>query len=410
MRLLFLVHQFLPEFAGGTERVTLNLAQAAQADGHQVEIATVTLTPGAPAHGFMVEGLPVTAFTRQRINGPADLGFEPDAPFAAQFRAFLAQQAPFDAVHVMHSFRLLDAVEILAEQKIPYAVTLTDFFTICHKINLVRSDGALCGGPEGGETCERICGYMEFPQGSCPPRYKRLEQALRNASAVVAVSDYVAGEMRKTHPWLKMAVVNNGVDLLAFGPPAPRPADRPLTFGYLGTVSEMKGAAVLARAFARAAPENARLRIVGPDYDPALLAALKQDTAGASVTWEGAIPAGDVPAMLGEFDILCVPSQVPEAYSLALYEGFAAGLPALVSDLGNLGLAVRGAGCGRAVPSTDEQAWATAIGEIAADPQVLDAWRRRLPLPFRIEEEAALYAQIYRGLAGLRRPAVEAAA
>ena len=68
MRILFVVHQFMPDFSGGTERVTLNLARAAQADGNRVEVLTVTAgdRPGwrADGHGLMtssIEGVPVTA-------------------------------------------------------------------------------------------------------------------------------------------------------------------------------------------------------------------------------------------------------------------------------------------------------------------------------------------------------------
>ena len=161
------------------------------------------------------------------------------------------------------------------------------------------------------------------------------------------------------------------------------------------------------RAFARAAPAGARLRVVGPCYDEALAARLAEEAEGRDISLEGAVEAASIPALIGDCDLICVPSQVPEAFSLALYEGFAAGLPALVSGLGNPAVVVAGLGCGRVIPAGDEDAWAAAIAEIARKPALVDSWRAAVPLPFRIEEEAFLYGQLYRGVAGLRRWAPE---
>jgi hypothetical protein len=62
-------------------------------------------------------------------------------------------------------------------------------------------------------------------------------------------------------------------------------------------------------------------------------------------------------------------------------------------------LVVAAHGCGRVVAAGDVAAWARAIGDIAADPQQLAAWRARVPLPQRIEEEGFLYTELYRAAA-----------
>ena len=414
MRILYLVHQFMPELSGGTERVTLNLARAAQADGHHAEVVTLAVAahPGwrAAADGAftaMVEGVPVGALGPPTEPQFVQLGFDADPQIEQRFTAFLAARPAFDVVHVMHPFRMLAAVEVLARRHIPYIVSMTDFFAICHRINLVRRDGALCAGPQGGEACRLHCQAPELPHPSYAARFARLGAILKSASAVVAVSDYVAGRVRAAHPDLPVLVVNNGVDLLSFAPPAPRVAGRPLTLLYVGTVSQAKGALVLVRAFARAAPAGMRLRVVGPCYDEAFAARLAEEAKGADISLEGAVEASAIPALIADCDLLCVPSQVPEAFSLALHEGFAAGLPALVSDRGNPAVVVAGLSCGRVIPAGDEDAWAAAIAEIAGKPGLVESWKSAVPLPFRIEEEAFLYGQLYRGVAGLRRWAQE---
>lgn len=403
MRILYIVHQFMPEFAGGTEQVTLNLAKAAQRDGHYAEILSIAVGPPPAKADYTVDGVPVHVIGQAVGDALVQLGYRRDAQLARRVEGYLDSRPAFDVAHVMHAFRLVEAVEVVAQRRIPYAVTLTDFFTLCHRINLVRVDGELCPGPERGAACAAYCAIPESDADAYALRYERLTGLLKQASAVVAVSDYVAERAREQVRGLKVLVIGNGVDLLRFGPPKPRTGDRPLTFGYLGTVSEAKGARVLSEAFARAAPAGAVLRMVGPCYEPELAEQIAM--AGGQVTLEGAVAPERVPETLAGFDVLCVPSQVPESFSLALHEGFAAGLPALVSDIGNVAAVVARHGCGQVVPASSVGAWAEAIAEVAARPELLDAWRQALPLPLRSEEEAFFYSQIYRGLARLRAAA-----
>ena len=43
-------------------------------------------------------------------------------------------------------------------------------------------------------------------------------------------------------------------------------------------------------------------------------------------------------------------------------------------------------------------AWAAAIAELVERPQLVEAWRRELALPLRIEEESFFYESLYRRL------------
>ena len=46
MRILIVLHQFFPEFSGGTERVALNLARTAQRAGHHVRVLACAVQAG----------------------------------------------------------------------------------------------------------------------------------------------------------------------------------------------------------------------------------------------------------------------------------------------------------------------------------------------------------------------------
>jgi glycosyltransferase involved in cell wall biosynthesis len=229
-------------------------------------------------------------------------------------------------------------------------------------------------------------------------RRDRMTEVLNGAAAVVACSDYVAGIFRAEYPHITIRVLPHGIDLLRFAPLPKAELNSEIVFGYIGTLSEMKGVHVLVEAFARASPGRARLQLVGPSDDDFVKRLQEVSPGQTAITIHPAIVARDVPAMLGSFDLLCLPSQVPETYSLAVHEGFAAGLPALVSDLGYPALVVKQHECGSAVAPRDTDAWARAIAQVAEDPSLLVEWRQRIPLPTRVEEEGFNYSRIYRAL------------
>ena len=395
MRILFVVHQFMPEFSAGTERVTYTLAKAAQRDGHRVEVATCSVL--GESHWAVkgrdgtreasVDGIPVHAFPGDGLEGVEVVGLRKNPAIRTWFERFLDKRESYDLVHVMHSMRMVDAVEVVRERGLPYVVTLTDFFLACYRINLVRPSGELCPGPNHGHNCETHCPLPGLGGALFRERYNQLRDVLQSAAEVVACSGYVAEVFKTEFPHLSVRVIEHGIDLLRFGR-RPNRQDAELVFGFLGTLSESKGVHILAEAFAAAAPAAARLEIVGPCYEPEFrkrLDAIADRT--AHMTIRPPVGPDALASTLGGFSVLCVPSQVPETFSLVQQEGFASGLPSLVSDLGNPARVVREHRCGRTVPPRDIQAWAQAISQIAAQPGILRDWRANLPLPRRHEEE-----------------------
>ena len=413
MQLLYLVHQFLPEYNSGTEHFTYNLARGMQRAGHRVEILTCSLAegcgdaweqlPGSPLRRTIVDGIPVTAIPRKLLGSFADLGFA-DPPAAAQsaFEAFLIDRK-FDVCHVAHPMRMAGALNAIRRSRLPYIVTLTDFFFICYRINLFRVDGHNCSGPASGQRCVQFCNIPPWDDTKLAQNRNRAVDILMNAASVVACSEFVASVFNEELAELDIRVQRHGIDLSRFAPTlreelVQRDLGKPLTFGYIGTISELKGVLLLARAFVAVRNPEIRLRIIGPSYDH--LDAYKQLRllAGedARISVEPAVSSEQIPALLQSFDLLCMPSIVPEAGSLSLQEGFAANLPALVSDLGFQSYVVRREGCGLSVAAGDCVAWSKAIRDIADHPEILTAWRFRTPLPVRVEEEAFFYEALYR--------------
>jgi glycosyltransferase involved in cell wall biosynthesis len=289
--------------------------------------------------------------------------------------------------------------------RLPYVVTLTDFFFSCFRVNLINLQQELCSGPEKGLRCARDCLVPPWTRDSLAGRYRHAEDFLGAAGARICPSDYVAEQYRKAFPMLRFIVVPHGIDLCTLAAIDPTRAhgdvdEDDLTLGFIGAIVPHKRLHTLLHALARIPDARIKLRIVGGLYgDPTYNNEVKRLVAADSrVELLGQVLPDQVFAIIRKIDVLCLPSSVPETFSLILHEAAAAGVPALVSDLGAPGRQVSQYGGGRVLSVGDVDAWAQAIVELAEHPELLSTWRSKLMLPLRVEEEAFLYESLYRSL------------
>lgn len=403
MRILFVVHQFRPEFATGTETVIFNVAKACQRAGHQVTVLTCSLGDpsgwaAAPEDGLrftVVESLPIYAIPAALVSDPSALRKEADAAVKDLVHRFLSARN-FDVAHIGHSMRMFSAIEALREANLPYIVTLTDFFPLCYRVNLVRTSGELCGGPHGGRACLSYCSPVN---GDPSERFERFRLLLAGAGARVACSDFVHRQYARSFSDLAFETLPHGVDALRAYTITARKREREgIRFGFLGTLSAPKGVALLAEAFAAAELPDASLEIVGPAHgDVQTTRAIEAiATVHPNITIRGPVAPDDIFDVISGFDVLCLPSQVPETFSLVLHQAFVCGVPALVSNLGAPAEIVERHGCGWTTPHADVAGWTQALRRVATDRALLEAAKSRVPLPLRLEEEGFFYEHFYR--------------
>jgi glycosyltransferase involved in cell wall biosynthesis len=255
-----------------------------------------------------------------------------------------------------------------------------------------------------GEKCGEHCLTAPWTGDALASRYQHAAELLASASVRVAPSEFVADRFRAAFPALYFRVVPHGIDLLALAslPPAQsKQLDRPkVRLAYVGGIIPQKGLDLLLRALALVKASNIELKIIGgfhgaAAYHSQVLALGKADT---RVEFLGHLEPGRVFEAIEQADLLCLPSRVPETFSLALHEAAALGVPALVSNLGAPGEQVSRNGAGLALACDDVKAWAKAIRSVATDPEQIRSWQNRLPLPLRVEEEAFYYDSLYRTL------------
>lgn len=414
MRLLFVLHQFYPEFSGGTERVALNLARSAQRAGHHVQVLACNVNEGlglgrpnseiAGAVDYVHDGVPVLLLPRSLLPETADISLAVSSVAVGVLANWMAR-CRFDVAHVLHAMRMGSAILAAQRCSLPYVITLTDFFTACYRINLINQSSAICEGPQEGRACVRDCLTPPWDEKSLTARYKQASAFLAAAGECVAPSEYVAERFRQSFPALQFRVIPHGIDFLGFSSRSSSGArilgqTRDIRFGYLGSILPQKGLDVLLQAFSKVPSPNLTLRIVGGFYgDTGYHAEIRRLTSADSrVELVGQVKPDEVAEVLDSFDVLCLPSRVPETFSLSLNEAAVAGVPSLVSDLGAPAQRVRASGGGRVLAVGDVSAWAEAIADIASRPEQVKVWQGKLTLPSRVEEEAFFYESLYRRL------------
>jgi glycosyltransferase involved in cell wall biosynthesis len=177
-------------------------------------------------------------------------------------------------------------------------------------------------------------------------------------------------------------------------------ARRPLRVAYLGRFDPIKGVFDLASAILDL-PADVRIECEfrGPASTPIdrdtrqrLVAMCARDP---RIKVMDVVPSDSIPALMQQYDVVCCPSRCLEGGPTVGLEAMAAGTPVVAANVGGVAEVVEDGTNGRLVPPGDVRALAAALAEIAARPQLLDAWRARLPKPRTMDDVAADYLQLY---------------
>ena len=412
MRIVLILHQFYPEFNGGTERVALSLARCAQRAGHFVSILASVIDPAAiggrdssiaaGGRDIVYQGVPVSLLPRRLLPDTADFDFAVDPDIADAVERWLHHQR-FDLAHILHTMRMGSAALAVQRSGLPYLMTLTDFFPSCFRVTQIDLHGYVCPGPAGGERCGSRCLVAPWTRLGLQQRHRQAEALLAGAGARVCPSDFVANRYRETFKGLEFTVIPHGIDLLSLVASARPRTDREgtsgiLRFGFIGTIAPHEGLDTLLRAFTHVKHAQLKLIVVGGfNCDQAYEREIR-GLADDRVEFLGQLPSGEVYRVINSLDLLCLPSRWPETFSSVLHEAAAAGVPALVSDCGAPGEYVSRTGGGRALQVDDVDAWASALADLSQSPSILSRWRKKIPLPLRVEEEGFFYDSLYRKL------------
>ncbi len=386
MKILHVVHGFLPEFRGGTELYVDRLCRAQRGLGHDTAVFCGSNIPAGEdsLEQDLVEGLPV-----YRVHRRAHFVEEWQKSLAPKvedlFRGFLESDRP-DVVHLHHWKRLSRRlVHTAREVGIPVVLTFHDLYATCPVDFRIR-DGGVCKVLLLGTGCSRCAPAKEHQErfeveeelGLFKSDLKREVEGAAVLLAPSGAQRRLVAELLEIPPE-SIEVVPHGriVDPERFERRASAafPAG-PLRVGHWGALDEIKGTDLLLEALDRL-PDLTRveLHFFGKPITDRFARRLDRERSARPVILHGPFRPEDLTTV--PLDLAAFPSRCYESYSFVLDEAFALGVPVIVSDAGALPERLQGAGF--IVPTGRADAIADVLLKILDDPSLLEEPRRRIP-------------------------------
>ncbi len=216
-----------------------------------------------------------------------------------------------------------------------------------------------------------------------------LNKNLDATDQIWGVSDYISHRTQTEFPQAasKVSTLYNGVDNDTFYPRdnnlQSSNLNDPIRVIYVGRTDATKGTDLVPRAVSqlRGEGENVELTVAGSTwfydhekqnarpYIRELRAAM--DAAGAH--YLGHVARPDLPAILRQADVACVPSRFNEPFGLTALEGMASGCATIVSNRGGLPEFCAGAALIIEPDAPDE--FTDALRQLVRDPELLNRYK-----------------------------------
>jgi glycosyltransferase involved in cell wall biosynthesis len=383
VRVVHVLHQFPPEFRGGTEVCVETLATEQQRRGDSV---LVVAGSGVRDREGVVRRERVGGLDVARVLRRPGENFSMDdrhERVAGQVVEAIAAFRP-DVVHVHHLQNLsADLGARLSAAGLPVVATLHDFLLVCARFFLLRPDGVSCAEAFPLPALPRCvdCTLPDFPAGRAALEHEtRAKQATAAAEAGALRLAIAPSEVVRSR-WLRSGLFP-AEKLVLLPHPAPRPAAAPapprdrrdgrLVLTTWGHLAPAKGLLDVLEAMRLLRDPRVALVALGEPVDAAHAEELLDAAEGLDVSFRGRYAPADLAALRGEADLAVFPSRAEETFGLVVAEARALGFPVAVSDRGALPERVGAAGA--VLPAADPPLWAHLFQALLADPAPLAEW------------------------------------
>jgi glycosyltransferase involved in cell wall biosynthesis len=442
VKLLYLSNGYPPLQHAGTEIYTAGIASAFARAGHEVEVVcTGDWSAGERALNRVTRDQdgPV-GLTRLHLNwakGPDPNRYLYDNPRVEAVLDDYLDRTSADLAHVTSCYTLSASVlRAVKRHRLPLAVTLTDFWFLCPRVTLLRSDATLCTGRTTEWECLRCLlkdarayrslarllpaaalvrlftwvsrrAWLTRRRGlrgmalDMGERKTTLPSLLELADVLIAPSHFLADVYRANGVERDIRVVPYGHDLSWVGEVGERPGTGPLTFGFVGQIRPAKGVHILVDALshlsaamplrvdvwgdARQESDYVRtLPALGPSHPP--------------LRFRGSFTRAQVAEVFNQIDVLVVPSVWYENNPLVVQEAFAARRPVVASRLGSLTEAVTHGVNGLLFERGNARALADCLRQLTVQRELIGRLQAGIPAVKTVQEEVAALTELYAAL------------
>ncbi|MHC4941886.1 MAG: glycosyltransferase family 4 protein [Planctomycetota bacterium] len=368
MNILHFVHNFPPEFRGGTESYVLNLSLRQIRTGHRVRVVSGSAREDAGIDSLkeLFGPVQVLRLFKRPDDGPYKVW--PYFPrISDEVRKAIRTFQP-DVVHVHHWHHLSDDIaRIAAADRIPVVLTLHDFFSVCPRFFRAKPGAdKICPSAQSPGECYD-CIRQEYaipPMELSNDLYERrtnMAEEVKAATYVYTFSRSVADFFQEI-PWFPDVPIHaHPIGLLhSLRRSEPREEAFPLRLATWGGHTEVKGTHLLLEAASLPwLRDKIRVNILGRIVAGAYRDRLEGLAEACGAKLLGYFPEPEKDTLGERFDVAVFPTQAFETYSIVIDEALAMGMPVITTRPGAQSERVGEAGV--VVPAGDVEALADAI-------------------------------------------------
>jgi glycosyltransferase involved in cell wall biosynthesis len=423
MKILYVIHDFLPETVAGTELYTYHLANEFSKK-HEVRI--FFNSHKSRESGFVIEGryenVPFTA-VRNELSNYAD--YAPRGkwrPINEAFHELLDSYKP-DVVHFQHILHLTpDLVGIAKKRGLPVIFTLHDFWLLCHRIRMITKERKICDTSKRSK-CAR-CHYQHSDNGKTKPDFSYLRRKGLKQFYWAWLREYntfryfLNGRFHEAHDIFdkvdlfvspshflrkkfiehglnpeKIIYSGNGLKKIMHVEKEDRHRQNGMVkFGFMGGSHHQKGAHILVRAFEGIT--GAELHIFG-NVSEKSRKSLLNGAAQRNVFFCGLVSGEEKRKAMSQIDVFVMPSIWYENSPLVIQEAYMIGAPVIVSNIGGMAEAVKDGETGLHFKVGDPADLRAKIQWVIDNPSEIEEMRAKLPRVKSVEENAVELEGIY---------------
>ena len=447
MKILFATIGFPPRHWAGTETYTAAIAQELLKRDHEVQVLCcgdwetgTNYFNGSSDDSY--KGIPVHRLNLNWAKSPDPFRYLYNNPVVAAYLVGYLDGVEPDLVHVTSCETLSASVlHVVKEAGLPLILSHTDFWFLCPRRTLFRSDGNLCDGLTTDWDCLR-CQLRDtkayrwssrvLPEKSVSKllttisRYPLLtrQRGLRGLVGDMADRKAYLGQAVKlpdrriiASPFVHDVFVANGIekpikihayghDLSWVGDFTGKTLSNVINIGFVGQLARFKGIHLLlqaARSIQDELGHRFKLSIFGdmqlePNYS-AELRALAADM--DNVEFCGTYPHDQSARVYAGMDVLVVPSLWYD-FPLVIYEAFAVKTPVIGTNLGGIAEAITHEVNGLLFERDNVDDLASQFRRIIDEPGLLNRLQAGIPPVKTIAEEVTEIEEIYYDLVSSR--------
>ncbi|MDD5594907.1 MAG: glycosyltransferase family 4 protein [Candidatus Omnitrophica bacterium] len=445
MKILQVVHSFLPYTMAGTEVYSYKLSKEL-ARNNEVSVFFRINDPRLKEYTLEqkeYEGLNTYALNHTFRHCKSFRQTYQDENIDKKFAELLDKINP-DVVHIHHLlFLSFGMVGEIKKRKIPLIYTLHDYWLLCYRGQLIKETLKTCNYPAVNE-CNECLKYLLSIQGNSLFFYNLLKKKIPASLLNAGKKLYLATARSKTTNavevfqkstqelftqidlflapsyFIREKFISQGLkkekiiyspygfDLNNFTALSSEKSSK-LRFGFLGTLLPMKGVDLLISAFKEIMDKNIELSIYGKlfsyvgfeSFPNQLKKVVGNDP---RIFLRGGYDNKDVGKILSKIDVLVVPSLWFENSPLVIQEAFLAHLPVVAARIGGIPEMIKDGLSGLLFNAGDKNDLKEKLEYLIHHPEMIKKFKENIPGVKSIEEDARRTQEAYQALT--RSPAM----